>query len=86
MPQRAWMRATRIAPAAQPHLHSPPWRSHTFTCFADALAFRGRSPCVTKSATHLLVFIVLFPTLAVLFLVFRVIRGLQNPPLISGAK
>ncbi len=26
------------------------------------------------------------PTLAVLFLVFRVIRGLPNPPLISGAK
>ena len=44
--------------AATPHLQS-------FTCFADALAFRGRSPSVTKSSTHLLVFIVLIP-LAVL--------------------
>ena len=30
--------------------------------FAEALAFRGRSPCVTKRSTHLLVFIVLFST------------------------
>ena len=40
----------------------------SFTCFADTLAFRGRSPYVTKRSTHLLVFIVLFPTLAVFFL------------------
>ena len=39
----------------------------SFTCFADALAFRGRSPCVTKRSTHLLLFIVLFHTHAVLF-------------------
>ena len=30
------------------------WKNHmqSFTCFADALAFRGRSPSVTKSSTH----------------------------------
>ena len=34
---------------------------HRLLHFADALAFRGRSPSVTKRVTHLLVFIVFKP-------------------------
>ena len=56
------LRASSPLLGATPHLLP-------FTCFADALAFRGRSPSVTKSSTHLLVFIVLIP-LAVFFLWF----------------
>ena len=52
-------RATKSEPCERTRnwCAAPPW--HRLLRFADALAFRGRSPRVTKRATHLLVFIVL---------------------------
>ena len=50
-----WQRSLQDGGACGNHTGSP-------LAWHDALAFRGRSPCVTKSAMHRLVFFVLKPS------------------------